>query len=251
MKTELLDLRLMDCMELMKEYPDDHFDLAVTSPPYNLNLRVNSKKNGYCSRQIVKELSTKYANFSDNLPMKEYGDFLIKAVREMNRVAKISFLNIQLVTGNKPAIFRMMGEMCDQIKEVLIWDKGHAEPAIGEGVLNSCYEYLIVFGGDPVTRSFPSANFGRGTQDNILRIPKGRSKVSNHGASFPKALPDTVMRLFAKKGDSILDPFLGTGTTAIAAHYAGMNLTACEIDPDYFKAACERIERETAQLSFL
>ena len=55
---------------------------------------------------------------------------------------------------------------------------------------------------------------------------------------------------YAKPGDRILDTHLGSGSIAIACHYAGHHLTGCEIDPDYFEAACERVERETRQLDF-
>ena len=245
--TDDLDLRNMDCMKLMAEFEDNHFDLAITSPPYNMNLRVNSRGDGYCSRQVVKELSTKYENFSDNLPMDEYADFLVESVSELLRVSRMVFFNIQMVTGNKPAIFKMMGHFADQIKEVIIWDKGSGQPAIGAGVMNSSYEYIIVFGGNPIARAFADPCFPRGTLDNIWRIGRSSSADSSHRASFPLQLVETILRNFSSEGCKVVDPFLGTGTTAIACHYAKCHLTASELDKDYYDAAIERIERETAQ----
>ena len=61
------------CLDTLKRIPDDFIDLVVTSPPYNMNLRIRNGK--YCSRQIVKEFSTKYSNFDDNLPIEEYYNF--------------------------------------------------------------------------------------------------------------------------------------------------------------------------------
>ena len=118
MKTDLLDIKNIDCMKLMKDYSDGHFDLAITSPPYNMNLRVNSKGNGYCSRQLVKELSTKYNGYDDNLPMEDYEMFLDKILKELTRVSKLVFFNIQMITGNKPALFRLIGKYAEQIKEI-------------------------------------------------------------------------------------------------------------------------------------
>jgi len=62
-----------DCLERLKEIPDGSVDMVLTSPPYNMNLRIRNGK--YCSRQIVKEISTKYKSFDDNLPMDDYFEF--------------------------------------------------------------------------------------------------------------------------------------------------------------------------------
>jgi site-specific DNA-methyltransferase (adenine-specific) len=72
-----------------------------------------------------------------------------------------------------------------------------------------------------------------------------------HPTQKPLKLYQWLLANYAKPGMKILDTHLGSGSHAIACHYAGMHLTACEIDPDYFAAAQERIKRETAQLSFL
>jgi site-specific DNA-methyltransferase (adenine-specific) len=107
----MIELHNCDCMEYMAGLEDNAFDICVTSPPYNMNLRVNSKGDGYCSRQIVKELSSKYNGFDDNLPMAEYEHFLIRTMAEMLRVSGLVFFNIQMITGNKPALFRFMGNL--------------------------------------------------------------------------------------------------------------------------------------------
>ena len=61
------------CIDTMKRIPDASVDLVITSPPYNMNLRI--RKGEYCSRQIVKEISTKYDGFADNMPIDEYYKF--------------------------------------------------------------------------------------------------------------------------------------------------------------------------------
>lgn len=243
-----IELHNIDCMEYMKGLEDNAFDLVITSPPYNMNLRVNAKGDGYCSRQVVKELSTKYTKYDDNMPMGAYEAFLCETVDEMLRVSKLVFLNIQMITGNKPALFRFMGRYASEIKELIVWDKCKAQPAIGEGVLNSGFELVIVLGDKPITRAFQNPNFERGTVDNLFRIPAAKSKDKNHGASFPVSLVEKILTSFGHKGQRVLDPFLGTGTSAVAAHYGGFDFVGCELDEDYFKAASERIDRETAQI---
>ena len=80
-------LMLGDCLERMKDIKTDSVDMVLTSPPYNMNLRIRNGK--YCSRQIVKELSTKYQSFDDNLPMEEYFEFNKKILNECLRVSDL------------------------------------------------------------------------------------------------------------------------------------------------------------------
>lgn len=244
-----MNLLNTDCLDFMKGCKDQQFDMCITSPPYNMNLRVNSKGDGYCSRQIVKEISTKYTNYHDNLSMADYEQFLTDVISELIRICGITFFNIQMITGNKPALFRIIGKFADQIKEVIIWDKCKGQPAIGEGVMNSRYEFILVFGDRPITRAFSGALFDRGTLDNLWPINPSQSADKSHSASFPIELVETI--LYSFKANTLFDPFMGTGTTAIAAHYHDIEFTGCEIDEDYHKSAVERIERDTAQISLL
>jgi len=232
-------------MEYMATQPDNSFDLAITSPPYNMNLRVRNGQ--YCSRQIVKELSTKYSNYADNLPMNEYFNFINKTVSELLRISNVVFFNIQMITGNKPALFKVLGNHAESIKELIIWDKGSGQPAIGHSTLNSRHELLIVFSKNAMTRQFEKCNFERGTLDNLWQIGKGRQEIEGHNAGYPKELTDKIILNFAREGDKVFDPFLGTGTTAISAHYFGCDFVGCEIDEDYYKAAKARFDNETAQ----
>ena len=89
--------------------------------------------------------------------------------------------------------------------------------------------------------------------DCVARMFKGRSQDSNriHPTQKPVALYRWLLANYSKPGQRILDTHLGSGSHAIAAHYAGVHLTACEIDRDYFQAATERIKRETAQLTMI
>lgn len=135
-----------DCLSIMKQLPDNKIDMVITSPPYNMNLRIRNGK--YCSRQIVKELTTKYENFADNMPMDEYFEFNKRVVEELLRLSDTVFYNVQFLTGNKPALFKLIGHFADRLKEFIVWDKVNAQPAIGQGVVNSQFEVLLVFSND-------------------------------------------------------------------------------------------------------
>lgn len=131
------------CLNTLARMSDDSVDLVITSPPYNMNLRIRDGK--YCSRQITKEFSTKYDGFSDNMPIAEYFDFHLRVIKELLRVAPIVFYNVQIVTGSKRAVFKLLGELNEYVKDIIVWDKENAQPAMSEGVLNRQYELIIVF----------------------------------------------------------------------------------------------------------
>lgn len=232
-----------DCIEEMKRIPAGSVDLVFTSPPYNMNLRIRNGK--YCSRQIVKEMTTKYENYSDNMPMDDYFMFNKKVIKECLRVSDLVFYNVQFLTGNKPALFKILGEFSDKIKEFIVWDKGHAQPAIGSNVLNSQFEVIIVFeNSNPESRKFKVANFKRGTLSNHWTIKRGKKIDSSHGAVFPEKLAETVIKNFTKKGAVVLDPFAGTGTTAIAAIKTKRKYILIEKDEKYIKVINKRLEQK-------
>ena len=153
-------------METLRRVPDNFVDLVVTSPPYNMNLRIRNGK--YCSRQIVKEFSTKYEGFDDNMPLEEYYEFHLGVLRELLRVSGLIFYNIQIVTGSKRAFFRIIGELSDYLKDIVVWDKGYAQPAMADRVLNRRTELILIFDAkNAINRQFKEVNFKHGTLDDI------------------------------------------------------------------------------------
>jgi len=229
-----------DCLDRMKEIPDDSVDMVFTSPPYNMNLRIRNGK--YCSRQIVKEISTKYQAFDDNLSMEDYFEFNKAVLNECLRVSDLVFYNVQFLTGNKPALFRLMGEFHTKMKEFIVWDKINSQPAIGNGVMNSQFEVLLVLqNSKPESRAFASSQFSRGSLTNLWSIKRGKKAHPSHGATFPLELPTKTISNFSSETATVLDPFMGTGTTGIAAKSLGRNFIGIELDPEYHKIAQERI----------
>ena len=232
-----------DCLSTLKKMKDDSVDLVVTSPPYNMNLRIRNGK--YCSRQIVKEISTKYTEFSDNLPIDEYNKLHTEVLRELLRVADLIFYNIQIVTGSKRSIFKMIGEFSDNLKEIIVWDKGNGQPAMQQQVLNRRTELILVFEKDyPISRQFRNrGQFKRGTLDDLWLIKRGKNVGGeNHGAVFPIELVSTILENFSKEGDVIYDPFMGTGTTAVVAKRLKRKFIGSEISQKYIDIAEERLE---------
>jgi len=233
-----------DCLSTLKKMKDDFVDIVITSPPYNMNLRI--RKGAYCSRQIVKEISTKYTEFDDNLPIDEYNKFHTAVLRELLRVSQLIFYNIQIVTGSKRSIFKMIGELSDSLKDIIVWDKGNAQPSIQEQVLNRRTELILVFDKDyPISRQYrKKGRFTRGTLDDIWEIKRERSAGGeDHGAVFPKELIGKILDNFSKEGDVIYDPFMGTGTTAVVAKRHNRMFIGSEISEKYIQIAKQRLRK--------
>lgn len=237
------------CLETLSRIPDNSIDLVITSPPYNMNLRIRNGK--YCSRQIVKEFSTKYENFDDNIPIEEYYKFHFKVLKELLRTSNIIFYNIQIVTGSKRAIFKIIGELSDYLKDIIIWDKGYAQPAMAQNVLNRRTELILIFDAkDAISRQFKKANFKRGTLDDLWLIKRGKKITSSHSAVFPEELVKNIIENFSDEGDLIYDPFMGTGTTAYVAKLLNRNYLGSELTSRYYEVINKRLSELKCQNSF-
>ena len=107
----------MDCLEGLKLLSDNSVDLVVTSPPYNMRTRIRNGE--YTTREKSEHFSKKYEHFSDDLTIEEYYDFHKNVLTELLRVSKCVLWNYQIVTGSKSAVFRLLGDFADQIKDII------------------------------------------------------------------------------------------------------------------------------------
>ena len=188
-----------DCLEGMREMPDGSVDAVVTSPPYNFCLRVRGEQYTRRGKDETRAgvPTNKYTNgLTDALEMEDYYNWQCACIDEMLRVCKgVVFYNIQIISGNKWAVLKILGKYADRIREIMIWDKVTAEPAIMDGCLNSQYELIIAFDqGDCKGRMFRTANWERGTLSNVLRI--GKNHGNEHRAAFPLLLPQMLIHYF-------------------------------------------------------
>lgn len=239
-----------DCRELL---PDLDYTIAFTSPPYNMHLRVNGKKNGYTSRGVAESssvISKKYGTYSDDLPMVEYYDFCDQVIGEILKKTRLLFWNVQLLTGNKRALMWLQGKYALHMKEIMIWDKQRVAPSANPHIMNSRYEFIWIMSPEnaAITRSFDGFTRNGAGLDNIISISPMGKAIAGHGATMPVQLPTEILHHFTNSDDIIIDPFMGSGTTLRAAKDLNRRSIGIEIDEKYCEIAARRLAQEVLAL---
>jgi DNA modification methylase len=241
---EYLDQIFCKSSEDMAELPESSVHLMVTSPPYN----------------VGKE-------YDRDFTLAEYLDFLNRVWREVHRVlvpggrACVNVANLgrkpyiplhsHIIGGMQAAGFLMRGE--------IIWNKAaSASPSTAWGswrspanpTLRDVHEYILIFSKAGFTRKNPAKRQATISRDEFLEFTKSlwnfpavSAKSVGHPAPFPVELPRRLIQLYTYDGEVVLDPFLGSGQTAIAALDCGRRHVGYEIEPDYVRLAARRIRQ--------
>ena len=222
----MLTITNEDNMELMARYPDNYFDLAICDPPYGIGfdrenptmsagVRKDGTKRKMASWSNPKEKGYTKKDWDKETPSEEYW-------KELMRVSKN-----QIIWGGN-----YFSDYLQPHGGWIVWEKG-----VPEGM------------------SLSQAELAWNSCLNSVRIVKvlwaGYKKADNedrfHPTQKPVALYKWLLDKYAKPTDKILDTHLGSGSIAIACHDYGFDLTACELDKEYFDKAMQRINNHTSQ----
>lgn len=234
--------------EKMDELPDNSIHLMITSPPYN----------------VSKE-------YDNNLSLKEYLELLDTIWRETYRVlvpggrACINIANL----GRKPYIplhsyiIEAMQKIGYLMRGEIIWNKASsASPSTAWGswlsaanpVLRDIHEYILIFSKDTFSRKKKDKE-NTIKKEKFLELTKSiwtfsavSARQIGHPAPFPEELPHRLIQLYSFKGDVVLDPFVGSGTTCLSAIKDKRNYVGYDIEPEYVKLTEKRISDYTKQL---
>jgi modification methylase len=240
--SEYLNKIILGSSEHMKEIPDNSLHLMVTSPPYN----------------VTKE-------YDENLSLNEYLQLLRNVFSETYRVlvyggrACVNVANL----GRKPYIplsdhiSKIMTDIGFKMRGEIIWHKGAGAgvsmawgswKSASNPVLRDTHEYIMVFCKGAFDRKKVDGKENTITRDQFMEWTKSvwsmnpeSARKIKHPAPFPVELPYRLVQLYTFKGDIVLDPFMGSGTTGIAALKSERNYVGYDIDPEYLKLAEERI----------
>lgn len=229
MSIELLNI---DCMDYMARLPDKAFDLAIVDPPYGRGEdggtnRCHSvkQKNGAVLRCIDGGYENK--DWDRAPPTKEYFD-------ELRRVARH-----QIVWGANYMPVNLQGG-------VIVWDKVNDGSDQSGAEIAYCSMNQRI---DVVRYMWRGMMQG----DSVGSMRQQGNKTLNesriHPTQKPIKLYEWLLQQYAQPGIRVLDTHLGSGSSAIAAHYFGVDFVGCELDTDYYNAAKKRFEQATAQLA--
>jgi site-specific DNA-methyltransferase (adenine-specific) len=203
-------------MEYMATLPDKAFDLAVVDPPYGISM-MDSDNKSRGKLAIAKD----YKKLDDSKPPE------INYFKELQRISRN-----QVIWGANHFITKNpVDSSC-----WLVWDKVN-----GNNDFADCELAWTSF--KTAVRRF------KYTWNGMLQQDMKNKEFRIHPTQKPVALYDWILRNYSKPGQRILDTHLGSGSSAIAAHYFGCDFVGCEIDTEYFNAAKERFDRETRQVA--
>lgn len=250
-----------DCLTGLASLAADSVDVVVTSPPYNIGVAYNS--------------------YADRRPRSDYLAWLTRIGDALNRVMRPDasfFLNVG-GTGSDPWVAMDVANAFRDLfvlQNHIIWVKsvsigedtvGHFKPISSYRYVNNNHEAIYHFTKkgtvaiDRLAVGVPykdKSNIGRwdhARQDrrcagNTWFVPyetvRSKAQKFNHPAGFPVALAERCIRLHGGKDPVVLDPFLGAGTTLVAAQRLGLRGIGFELDPTYAAAALARLEAELA-----
>lgn len=245
-----------DCITAMKDMRPQSIDVVLTSPPYNINI--------------------KYGKYTDRKPRDRYLAWLNDVFSEIKRVMKSDasfFLNVGFICTDPwipddvASIARHLFKLQNRIvwvKNVSVEDRsyGHFKPINSERFINQTHEYIYHFSKDgnihldrlsigvPFQHKSNIKRFGHDKdvrcRGNVWYIPYETKQVKDsHPCIFPIQLAKQCIELHgANLGLTVLDPFLGSGTTLIACNRLGVNGIGIDIDKDYCDLAQRRLDEE-------
>jgi DNA modification methylase len=218
-------------------------DLCFTSPPYNLGKSVGLR-NGH-----RKGMSSAYNDIDDNSGdwQSLFRDFTDLAISHSLLVA----INVQMLSGNKVALCELIGEYASRIVDTAVWVKTNPQPAMAEQVMTSAFEFIIMLSPEQgPTRRISTGSFGRGQLSNVFSHGTASGHDSSiHGAVFPIAVACHYVGNLTKTDNTIYDPFLGSGTTLIAAEQLNRKCYGMEISPQYCDVIVKRWENLTGMVA--
>ena len=232
----MIDLKCGDCLEVMKDIPDNSIDLVVTDCPYHIvsggctNIPRKDEPSGIFNRRnTFTQKNAKSGKLFDNNDIK-FKDWL----PDVYRVLKDgTHCYIMINARNLKELQQEAENVGFKFQNIIIWNKGNATP--NRYYLNA-YEMILML------RKGKAKNINNMGCKNIVDIKNIRGNKL-HPTEKPVELNELFIKNSSEQGDTILDPFMGVGSCGLACKNTNRNFIGIELDDKYFKIAKERIEK--------
>lgn len=233
-----------DCIQGMRDRLDDNsVDMVFTSPPYNIG------------KESPGPRSSAAVSYDDGRTQTEFEEFLSSVFEQLSRVTKQTghiFVNYGVALDNAAGIPPAMRWLPDlmhapfELSSTIIWDKKHATPAHSlhhqqQGAFVHNWEYIFHFTTDDAPPLNGDGNDSVWSYLPVMGYSKESEETGEHPAPFPVELVDRAMDATTTEGDTVLDPFMGSGTTAVAAIQKDRDYVGFELDKEgAYKPIIER-----------
>ena len=236
---ELNTIKCMDCLEYLKTLPDDSVDLVVTDPPYNVSQKQNLTFDG---RPIIK-------NFGDW----DFGFDPVPVLKELKRVLKPKGQIFIFCATKQIPLYMNILENEWFFRNLLVWSKTNPAPRLSKTNFLFANEYIMYAINEKVPPGSVTFNFkGQAEMKNVFITPalqgKERLKDENGKTAHPTQKPLSILKklieIASNRGEVVLDPFIGVGSTAVAAKETGRNFIGCELSKEYVISAKKRLKSQ-------
>lgn len=234
-----------DCLELIKELPNDSIDLIVTSPPYNKGYWSSNRNPNNFSFFKTKSRKITYEDFDDDLLPNEYEEQQRNLLKECIRVIKptgsIFYNHIDILHEHQTIHPKWVYDF--PLKQTIIWNRKNT-PKLDKSYFFPVTEYIFWIQKDTKSR----VKFNRGNaifNKNIWDISPDRN--NDFPAPFPIDLVKNCILATTDINDIVLDPYMGSGTTAVASKLTGRHYIGFELSEKHIKMSKERLEGTNQQ----
>ena len=232
-----------DCLETMSRIHDNSVDLVVTSPPYNKGFYANKNAKQSKVWNTLSGRKIAYDSFSDDMPPEEYEEWQKAVISECIRILKPSG---SLFYNHKDIIYKGLivppKWVYDfKVRQQIIWDR-QSSCMIDPHYFMPANEWIYWIVKDEKKVFFDKEKSSFRT--NIWRMNIDKNP---HPAPFPYIMAANIINCCSKEGDIVYDPFMGSGTTALASVKLGRHYIGSEISEKYVQMANEKIRIEKSQ----
>lgn len=224
---ELNRIYQRDCIEGMRELPDESVDLVIADPPYGIDFRSNHRK--------YTELKTTGGIANDG---KDNTEFLSEVIAELARTMRGGTHIYWFTRWDRVPIQQPILERHFQVKNALVWMKNNWSMGDLFGAYAGQYETILF--AQKGRRELNEVD-GRKRHSDILQFDRVSPNKLRHSHEKPIELIEFLIRKSSSVGETILDPFSGSGTVSEAAAKLGRSFIAFELDGDHVRTGNERL----------